>query len=324
MKKRFAIALAALMLLGVLSACGSSSNYSAAYDAAYQEAAYAEPMEMYAEEYADSGYYWAESASTAAAQPSAPADMGDVKMIYTAYVEMESTEFDEAVQAIAQLTAECGGYFEASSMSDRGSSRSASYTVRVPAGQYRTFLDKAGDLCHITYQEESSEDVSETYYDVAGRLETQKTKLSRLRQLLAEASHMDDIIVLESEISETEEAIDRLSGNLRHYDALVAYSTITVSLREVKVLTEISEVQETFGSRLASAFRSGLRSFGDALADIAVALAYSWLWLVLIAAAVVAVLLATGKRRRERREARRNAPPPAVPSYTKPEESGEE
>lgn len=321
MKKRLAIVLAALMLLCVLTACGSSrssASYSTA-DSAMYAAAYEEAVE------ADWGYedvYWAETAAApaeAAAQPNAPADMGDVKMIYTAYVEMESTEFDTAAQAIAQLTAECGGYFESSSLSDRGSTRSATYTVRVPAAQYRTFLDKAGTLCHVTYQEESSEDVSETYYDTAGRLETQKTKLARLQELLAEANHMDDIIILENEISETEEAIDRLSGSLRRYDALVAYSTVTVSLREVKVLTEIPEVTETFASRLGSAFRSGLRSFGDALEDIAVALAYSWLWLVLIAAVVVVVLLATKKRRRENRERRKNAPPVAVPGYTRPE-----
>jgi len=329
MKRILAITLAALTLLA-LCACGSSDSSSKSYAAGAPEAAYAEayydgyypeaPMEMAEEAYYDAGY-WADApaAGTAAAQQPDPSpEMYGVKMIYTAHMEMESTEFDSAMQAIANLTAKYGGYYESSSMSDRGSARSADFSVRVPAAWYRAFLTEAGTLCHVTYQQESAEDVSETYYDTAGRLETQKTKLTRLRQLLAEANHMDDIITLENEISDTEEAIDRLSGTLRHYDALVSYSTVYISLREVKVFTEVIPVTESFGSRFASAFKSGLQDFGEALGDIAVALAYSWIWLVIIAAVVVVILLLTKKRRIARREARKNAPPVIVPSYSSP------
>ena len=330
MKKILAIMLAALTLL-MLCACGSKSStspdasyYAPAYDDGYyyDEAYYGEaPMAM-AEE-AREGYWAEETNSSGSSQADVPPDMGNVKMIYTASVDMESTDFDEAVQAIGALTAECGGYYESSSMSDRGNSRSASFTVRVPADKYRTFLEKAGSLCHVTYQQESAEDVSETYYDTAGRLETQKTKLARLQELLSEATRMDDIITIENEISYTEENIDRLSGTLRHYDALVAYSTVVISLREVKVLTEITPVTESFGTRFANAFKGGLQDFAEALGDIAVALAYSWLWLFLIAAIVVVILLATKKKRAERRQMRlerKNAPPAPIPSYSKPQD----
>lgn len=323
MKKSLAIPVTLLVLLTLLAGCGSS--YDNARSVSYSAAVY-DGEEYYpaAEEAVYEGYWADEPAAGTAVQSDIPSDLGDVKMIYTANVTMESTEFDEAVAAIARLTEQCGGYYEASSLSDSGSARRATFTVRVPAAKYRAFLDGAGELCHVTYQEEYAEDVSESYYDTAGRLETQKTKLARLQELLAEAQHMDDIIVLENEISETEELIDRLSGSLRHYDALVAYSTVTISLKEVKVLTEVVEVTETFGSRLGSAFRSGLQGFGEMLADIAVALAYSWLWLVLIAAVVIAILFATKKKRAELRERRKSAPPVSVPSYSKPSDDKDE
>lgn len=341
MKKKLSLVLCVVLIAAVFTGCGRSAINSMAgaakddyyYDggSSWQSADFAAPAAM-AEEaawYDDYDYDYeaayapepepAQLSSSANSNSEIPPDRNGVKMIYSAYVEMESTTFEEAMEAVNTLTESCGGYFEASSMSDRGSTRSATYTVRVPADQYRTFLRTAGTLCHVTYQEESSQDVSETYYDTAGRLTTQQTKLARLQELLAEASHMDDIIVLENEISDTEEMIDRLSGTLRRYDALVSYSTIDITLREVKVYTEVPVVTETFASRMGTAFRSGLRSIGDALADLAVALAYCWLWIVIIAAIVVIVLLATKKKRQERREKKKNAPPVTVPGYSRPE-----
>ena len=77
------------------------------------------------------------------------------------------------------------------------------------------------------------DDVSEAYYDQESRLTTQRTKLERLQELLRQAQDMEDIITIESAISETELEIEFLTGSLRKYDSQINYSTITLSLREV-------------------------------------------------------------------------------------------
>ena len=41
---------------------------------------------------------------------------------------------------------------------------------------------------------------------------------------------MADIITIESAISDTEYEIESLSGTLRHYDALVDYATVSLTL----------------------------------------------------------------------------------------------
>ena len=328
MKRSIAIILAAALLAGVLCGCGSvgsAGSTSDAYGVAYKEAAYAPAYEesIYDGEYYYDEYYYDEYDGATAAYAAAPlsADMpapepeaDDAaepvqKIIYTASIDMESTEFDQAVADLAALTSSCGGYYESSSVNASGIRRSASYTIRVPAENYRAFMDAAGGLCHALNIREYTEDVSESYYDTAGRLETQRTKLARLQELLREAKDMQDIIVIESAISETEETIDRLSGVLRRYDAKVDYSTVTVYLSEVLVYQE--EPPVTYGSRLSAAFRSGLQSFVDGLGDILIALAYSWLWLVLIAVvAVVVILLVRRYRARHPRPARTVTPPP--------------
>ena len=319
MKKRnIALLLSLVLLVTLLCGCGAHSytSNSAKEDSAYAPAYYDDYY--YAPAGAAYGDYWADEAPAAyeeedyyegatvpteltadysgSTQTATTVETNPAKLIYTADLELETLDFDAAVQALDELTQALGGYYESSSMNDSGSYRRAYYTVRIPAGNYRAFLDDAaGENCHVLSKQEYTEDVSERYYDTAGRLETQQTKLARLQQLLLEAEDMADIITIESAISETEELIDRLSGQLRRYDALVDYSTVDISLREVKVYEP--EPDPTYGTRLGSAFVDGLKGFAEGLGDILIALAYSWLWLVLIAAVVVLVLWLTRKRR---------------------------
>ena len=58
-----------------------------------------------------------------------------------------------------------------------------------------------------------------------------------------------DIITLESAIAETELQIERLTGTLRKYDALVDYATVNLQLQEVYRLANTEEPVKGFGSR---------------------------------------------------------------------------
>ena len=84
--------------------------------------------------------------------------------------------------------------------------------------------------------------------------------------------------------------IDSLSGTLRRYDGKVDYATVDISLSEVYKYSNVEEVPDSFLSRLGSAFQNGWSAFTDGMEDLAVALAYSWMWLVILAVIVVAVV----------------------------------
>ena len=123
------------------------------------------------------------------------------KKVYTGYMEMQTLDFDKASGDIDALVKELGGYFQQSSVSNRGNSgyRYGSYTIRIPSAQFDTFLQKAGTLCHLVYSSTGTDDVSETYYDTEARLETARIKLERLQALLAKATSMDDIITIDDD-----------------------------------------------------------------------------------------------------------------------------
>ncbi len=314
-KKLLLLGMVFLLTASLLTGCGGSAKGA---DSAASPATQAAPQ------------YWDMAESAEIEEELAAADMNaaappdtqeGAKIIYTAELDLETTGFDDAVKSLADLTAELGGYYESSTLSNGGTYRSASYTVRVPAENYRVFLDRAGSACHLLNLYEYTDDVSMVYYDTAGRLETQQAKLERLQELLSRAESMEDIIAIESAVAETEEQIDRLSGELRHYDAQVDYSTVNLYLREVYRLSNVEEPAQGFGSRMLAALKSGLNGFVAGMENLAVALAYGWLWLLLAAVIAVVVILLVRRSAKRRAKARADrAAAYAAPAYTTPQE----
>ena len=310
MKRSVLACFLTLMMLLTLTACGGakSEEATASNSAAMDSWTEAETPAAPAEDMVYGGGVKYEEAVSAESQT----ESGTVaqKLICTAWLEMETTEFDTATAALTDLTEQLQGYFESSTVGERGSgSRWAEYTIRVPAEKYRTFLNQAGELCHETWRNTSQENVTESYYDTQGRLRTQQIKLERLQALLAKAELMEDIITIESAISETEWTIESLSGTLRHYDALVDYATVHINLTEVYKLSDVEQVPDSFGARLGEAFRNGWSSFTNGLENLAVALAYGWMWVLVLAVAAVAVIRVLRRRRRARKAQQKQESP---------------
>ena len=119
-----------------------------------------------------------------------------------------------------------------------------------------------------------------------------------MQELLKKAENMEDIITIESAISETEYEIERLSGTMRHYDALVDYATVTLELNEVYRLSGTEDAPKSFGEKLSNAFTDGLAAVAEGLENFAIWLAYSWLGILIFAAVVFAAVKLIGRLRR--------------------------
>ena len=311
MKKKLLPLLLALLLL-TLSACGGSSNGAANSAASMPEPA--TPQEVPA----DTGYGWADAndapmgteGETAGEEAAARAN---AKRILTAEMDLETKEFDQASQELEAAVEELGGWFESRSVNQGGSYRRLSCVVRVPAESFNAFLEQAGQAAHVVSKSDYSEDVSEAYYDSEARLATQRTKLERLQTLLAQAASMEDIISLESAISDTELQIEYLTGSLRKYDSLINYSTVTIYLREVYRLSSDEEIPVTFGQRLGAAFSTGLERGIDSMEDLVISVARNWMNLLLLAAVIVCAVLLLQWRNRRRKAKNPPPPPPAPP-----------
>ena len=301
-----------------LTACGGGSNSAASRPADNNMVS----TDSAPQAPAEGEYGWAlDGADTGMPEPS-PEESGGglpagVKIIYTADVDLETKEFDQASQALDEAVKELGGWFESRSLYQGGSYRRLSCTIRVPAEQFEPLLERAGEAAHMVSRDAYSEDVSEAYYDSEARLTTQRTKLERLQTLLAQAATMEDIIALESALSETELQIEYLTGSLRRYDSLVGYSTVNLQLREVYRLSTDEETPMTFGERLGSAFSTGLQRGRDNMEELVIGLAANWMTLLLLAAVIAGGVLGLHRLGRRRRKA---VPPPQPAGEEKKDE----
>lgn len=301
MKKVLSLVLALVMAL-MLFGCGAKAPMENATmdmlysdDAADMEMGFdagGAPME---EAETQNGAYKEFSSTTGGGADDA---LKDAKMVYRANMDLQTLSFDKADGDITALVKEMGGYFEQRSISNRSSGyRYADYTVRIPADKFESFCTRMGTLCHLVYKNESADNITESYYDTQSRLVTAQTKLERLQELLSKAETMEDIITIESAISDTEWTIENLTGTLRTYDSLVDYATVYMSLSEVYELSGTGQAPVTFGDRLGESFLDGLKSIGRAAQNFAVWLAYSWFWIAVIIVIVIVVVRLIRRRK---------------------------
>lgn len=234
----------------------------------------------------------------------------DAKLIRRAEMEIQTERFDESIKTLNQMVASCGGYFENASVyggsrRDAYASRQGEYVVRIPAEKYSQFFNSAGDLGYITNSSESSDDVGERYYDTEARLKTQRTKQERLLALLEKAETMEDIISLESALSDVEYQIEMYSSDLRRYDALINFSTFRINLYEVGQVTEDVGETASLGQRMAAGFQASFRNFGQGCQNLLIWMSYNLLLTILLAAVAVAAVI-VGKRELKKLRERNN------------------
>ena len=239
----------------------------------------------------DASVGFSPSASVSAPEPlpEDDAQRPNTKLIYTASVSAETTEFPQTISEIESLVKRLQGYIEHSNQSGEIGSRSVSYTLRIPQNQYASFLSQVGSLCTVTHKSEDLQDISELYFDRENRLKAQKIKQERLLSLLQKATKMEDIIALENALAEVQSEIDTLTGTLNKYDSLVNFSTIELHVNEVHTLSTIPETM-AFGSDMKRAFTEGTYGFIHFIQALLIALASIWPF-VLIVFTVVFILI---------------------------------
>lgn len=314
MKKWKVLSLAAILGL-VLAGCGGSSNKYADTSAAVTEEAYdtgtgylSDDIYSYAQE---NGYAAEEPAEALEAKTdgSESPEVADTsrKLIKNVDLEVETEEFDDLLTTIEQKTEALAGYIEESytynGSAYRGrSTRNASLTIRIPAGKLNTFLSEVAEVSNVISRNERVTDVTLQYVDMESHKKALVAEQDRLLELLEQAENIEDIISIESRLSEVRYQIESMESQLRTMDNQVSYSTINLSIEEVKQLTPVKE--QSVGEKIATGFWKNLTRVGAGILNFVIGLIisipYVLLWGIIIAI-VVFIIRSVLKKNRSRK-----------------------
>lgn len=310
MKKRLGIP-AALLAAVLLAACGASSDSYASSASAANGSYYDESTVMEGE------YGGTDSGSTTPSlDPSA--QNTEQKIVYTADMRIEATDFAAARDAFLAAVEDTGGWLEHTyvSGSEEDHDRYASYTVRVPAENYRAFLEQAGKGGSVSSLSEDASNITENYIDVQARLAALEAQRDRLNALADKAETTADLLEIENQLTDVQYELESYTRKLRAMDSQVMYSTVEATLNEVAVYSPTASTG--FGQRIADAFSEGGAGFVSFVQGLAVAVVYLWPLLLIVAAAVTAVALWRRKHPKKPKQ-KPAAPTPAV--YDAPAET---
>lgn len=239
------------------------------------------------------------------------------KIIYSAELELQTTQFDNATAVLERLTSEFGGFIEQSNISGDISynsdgtteivNRRGYYCLRIPCQRFEEFLSQTQGLCNVLSSRKYAENVTSTYTDYEARLSSLNTQQDRLLAMLEQSEDVESLIALEQRLADVRYELESIERNLRNLDMQISYSTVNIDLQEVEVYTPSVRVQRSFGEKLSDAFSDGWKSFTRSIQRFLIGLAESLPTLILLAViAVVCVLLV--RRAVKKRRAKRSNP----------------
>ena len=293
--KLFRVFLVVLSLLTVLCFASCAKSFESAGDAYYNETVNKAP------ESPSVGMGGDKLNST-----TPPADTTERKIIKTYDLTAETKEFDATVQSLDALVAEHGGYVESNSVSNRNynskMARYASYKFRIPAENADAFVNSIGNTLNVTHQSSNAQDVSESYYSIEATLQELQIERDSLLTMMQSLDHQKDYnfwLTIQTRLSEVRQQIARLQAQLNNYDSRVEYSTVSLHINEVVNYTPAEE--QSFGTRIKTAFSEGWSGFCEFAQDFAVWFAEALPFLVLLVIVLIPVSLIIRRARRKRR-----------------------
>lgn len=310
MKRVAALFLAVLLLMGCLAGCGNSSkNAASSMDMADPESSYNSTTESSGST-GNGGTNETDDAGTSGLiATNTEGSLAD-KIIYSLQADLETTDFDKTLEDIVTMTENCGGFLESSNVSGNSyaqkyygyaSYRSAQFILRIPKESFQTVRDGLSQLGNVTSLNTGAENITEQYTDAQARLDTYQVEESRLLAMLEKADTVEDMIAIESRLSDVRYNIESITSTLKNWDNQVNYSTVTLYVSEVEELTEQVATQRTYwqqiGDGLVSSMKSVGRFFKNLFKGIVIALPVI-LIVVIIAAIIVAVILRLVKKKK--------------------------
>ncbi len=279
MKKLLPILLLSLLLLTSCSPVATpSARYSLDAQSSMPEAL---PTQAAAMDPAAPAAGNAKGAVTGNAASSVPS--AERMVIRNAQISMVVDEPGRAMETISRMASGMGGYVVSSNLYKTASTGdveipAAQITVRVAADRLNDALTQIHALTKdpakdITSEVVTGQDVTKEYTDLSSRLKNLQETEAQLREIMKSAQKTEDVLAVYNQISQINEQIEIIQGQMQYYKESAALSSIAVNLTARVAIKPV----EVTGWKPEGIARDALQSLVNTLQFIASAA----IWIIL-------------------------------------------
>lgn len=256
----------------------------------------------------------AQNQATAPGPNALPADTADTvgtteteildrKIIKNANLNLAVDDYDQALDEIRAKVHVLNGYIanESENTIDRLGTKRGSLQVRIPQPQFESFLEGMPALGEMKYKEIYSQDVTEEYIDITGRLKALRTKEERLLDILTKSGNLNEILAVENELANTRTQLESTEGRLRYLNNQTDFSTISITLEQMAVSTQqvTASGLKGVGQRAKAAFIEAINNILVGLGKLVVFLSAAIPYLVVLALLGLLIIAIWRKKRPE-------------------------
>lgn len=196
------------------------------------------------------------------------------KLIRNGAMSFEVKEVMSARRAIVAFTNELDGYIASEKLINNDDKTRFEQVVRIPGNRLDDFVALVDTLARkMDSRDFSSQDVSEEFVDLEGRLRAKRGVEARYREIVKQAKTIKEVLEVEDQIGVVRGDIEKIEGRLKYLSNKTSFSTVTLNYYE-----HYSEAVPGIGSKFAESFFGGW----NGLMIFLVAITRTWPFLLII------------------------------------------
>ena len=184
--------------------------------------------------------------------------------------------------------------------------------IRVPSEKSGEFSSYVSDNSTVTQREVRTEDVTLNYVDMESRIAALKIEKESLEKLLREAADLTDLFSIQERLTDVIYKIESYESQLRTYDNLIDYTTVTVYISEVERVAAAQD--QSIWQEIGTNLSNNVQDIGAFFTALFVWLASALPYLAVLAVIAVIVILIVRRcqkhRKRDRQPLGILIPPP--------------
>lgn len=241
----------------------------------------------------------------------APED-SERKIIRNASLSLEADDVLTTYSRLLEFAEARGGYEAARNQQRSDGFLMIDARIKISPEYLDDFIAFSETVAEIIQTRISTEDITESYFDVRTRLETMERSLDRYYDYLDQARNIEESLAVQNQIDQLIIDIESLKGKLKLWDSMLAESEIEIRLRQtddpVKLKKEIDWTALSWDD-MGYLMQAGLKTVLNVIIGFA-----QWAAIIIVAAsplwiAALIIIIIMRRKAKKRRAAKADGQP---------------